>query len=76
MAEEDPLKDWNKTTLWFKAGIKSPMPTEVDVWYPAGSSDKERVRLLQNHASQSARLIRELTGTKEMIIQGQYADES
>ncbi|MHA2279574.1 MAG: hypothetical protein ACXAC5_01595 [Promethearchaeota archaeon] len=52
------------------------MPTEVDVWYPAGSSDKERVRLLQNHASQSARLIRELTGTKEMIIQGQYADES
>ena len=81
MANRDPLEDWRMTTLGLRVGPfigpkeeqTGPLVT-LDVWYPPNISKNERMALLAKHASQGVTIIRQLTGTKEMIIQGQYKD--
>lgn len=77
MDQKDPLKNWVKTTLWFKIGVQSQVPAlELDVWHPRYCSDREWVRLLAKHASQGVDVLRKLVGTKEIIVQGQYGDRN
>lgn len=68
--ETDPLKNWEKTTLWLR--LLHGHGINIDVWYPSNISEIELVKLLQKHASQGVDIIRKLTGSKEMIIQSQY----
>lgn len=70
---EDPLESYRRTTLWLKAPNGPRL--ELDVWHPPGILDRERVALLARHASQGVRVLRQLTGTTDIIVQGQYKDE-
>lgn len=67
-----PLDEWRKTTLWF-AWLGHRI--EVHVWHPADIPNVERIALLAKHAAQGTKLIRHLTGTGEMITQGQYKND-
>ena len=68
--KKDPLKDWSKTTLWIR--VHNGPLVEIDVLHPSSCSDEERICLLEKHAAQGVKIIRQLTGTKALIIQGQY----
>ncbi|KKN01076.1 hypothetical protein LCGC14_1131390 [marine sediment metagenome] len=70
--KDDPLKDWRKTTLWLRA-LDGPL-VETVVWHPE-VSEKERVELLARYAAQGVKIIRQLTGTKATILQGQYLQQ-
>ena len=69
-----PLENWTRTTLWFrtvKPGENGPV-LHVEVVHPPSITAEERKALLAKHASQSVRIMRELTGTKDVILQGLY----
>lgn len=73
MTKTGPLADWRESTLWFKT--KDGVLMEVDVWQPPDITERERVALLAKYASQGVNIIRQLTGEKGLIVQGQYKDE-
>lgn len=68
----EALEGWEETTLWFKIGINASKRQKIRVLSPPNCPDKDYVKLLEKTASQIVRLIRELIGTDEIIIQGQY----
>ena len=71
--KKNPLANWRKTTLWHRV-LNGPL-VKTNVWHPRDVSDDERVALLAKHASQTVTAVRQLTGSSEMIVQGQYKDE-
>ena len=70
----DPLQGWDKTTIWYRVGLKTPgewgEAVEFDVWHPPDCSEAEVTRLIEKHSAQGATLIRQLMKTKEVMIQG------
>lgn len=70
--KKDPLNNWQKTTLWFKVGMINKPSLELDVWYPPNCSEAEKIRLFEKYSIQGVELIRLLTKSKDIIVQGQY----
>lgn len=80
MAKSDLLSHCQKTTLWLRMGTAiahegwSGSLVELDVWLPLGLSADLRVAILAKHAGQGVRILRQLTGSRAVIVQGQYVD--
>ena len=65
MTKPEALKNWRKTTLWFKFISEDTPVLELKVWHPRYCSDKERIELLAKHASQGITIIRKMTESKK-----------
>lgn len=70
MKSKTHLGGWAKTTLWLRIPLGPKI--NVDVWYPQGTSQNEQDELTAKNAAQGVDIIRNLTGSRKMIIQGQF----